>query len=65
MAIDFETERALEARAESIRTRRGEELRMARDARSYVGEDSPKPMGWRHKSVMPLRGLFRFAEIES
>lgn len=65
MAIDFETERALEARAESIRTRRGEELRMARDTRRYLGEESPKRMGWRQKSIMPLRGIFRFAEIES
>ncbi|MAZ14822.1 hypothetical protein [Oricola sp.] len=65
MAIDFETERALEARAESIRTRRGEELRIAQDTRHYLGDDSPKRRSWRHKSLMPLRDVFSFAEIES
>ena len=59
MAIDFETERALEARAESIRTRRGQ------DTRHYLGDDSPKRRSWRHKSLMPLRDVFSFAEIES
>lgn len=65
MAIDSETERALEARAESIRTRRGEELSKARENRSNLDEDGSGRKSWRYKALMPVRGVFRFAEIES
>lgn len=65
MAIDSETERALEARAESIRVRRGEELRKAQETRRHLDEDGSKRTNWRYRSLMPLKGVFHFAEIES
>jgi len=65
MAIDSETERALEARAESIRARRGEELRKAQESRLHLAEETPARTNWRYGSLMPLKGVFRFAEIES
>ncbi|MAS05171.1 MAG: hypothetical protein CL534_10860 [Ahrensia sp.] len=65
MAIDSETEKALEARADSIRTRRGEELRRARENRRYLDEDKPGGKSRRYRALMPLKGIFRFAEVES
>ena len=65
MAIDSETERALEARAESIRIRRGEELRKAQENRRHLDEDESRGKRWRYRTLAPLKDVFGFAEIES
>jgi len=65
MAIDSDTERALAARAETIRARRGEELRKAQETRHHLDDDGPARKSWRYKTLMPFKGVFRFAEIES
>jgi len=65
MAIDSETERALEARADSIRTRRGEKLRKARESRRYSDENESGAKSWHYRALTPLKGIFRFAEVES
>lgn len=65
MAIDSETERALAARADGIRARRGEELRKAQETRRHLDKDGSGRSNWRYKALTPLKGVFRFAEIES
>lgn len=61
MAIDSETAKVIEARADRIRARRGEEIRKAKENRRPLDEHVNRRTGY----LSPLRRVFRFAEIES
>ncbi len=65
MAIDSETTKALEARADNVRARRGEALRRAKEALHGRKGHAPGKLTWQIGSIASLRGILRFADIES